>query len=103
MLQTSQAMDIIVGGEKSNALPESVKLLTNHRVAIESNVKEVFDHLPRVSLKLPIDTNLESKLETSLLLNPLGMVHSSSEMEAKAWMLPQAPQLMIMYGRTWLE
>lgn len=44
LIQTSQAMDIVDGGEKVNALPESVKLLTNHRISIESSVKEVFDH-----------------------------------------------------------
>lgn len=43
LVQTSQAMDIIRGGEKNNALPESVQLLTNHRIAIESNIKEVMD------------------------------------------------------------
>lgn len=41
LVQTSQSMDIIVGGEKANALPENVKLLTNHRVAIESTVGEI--------------------------------------------------------------
>lgn len=43
LVQTSQAMDIIRGGEKNNALPESVQLLTNHRIAIESNIQEVMD------------------------------------------------------------
>lgn len=41
LIRTSQAMDIIRGGEKNNALPESVQLLTNHRIAIESNIEEV--------------------------------------------------------------
>lgn len=41
LIRTSQAMDIIRGGEKNNALPESVLLLTNHRIAIESNIDEV--------------------------------------------------------------
>lgn len=44
LVQTSQAMDIIRGGEKNNALPESVQLLTNHRIAIESNINEVMNH-----------------------------------------------------------
>lgn len=45
LFQTSQALDIVNGGEKNNALPENVRLLANHRVAIESTVgetKEVF-------------------------------------------------------------
>lgn len=41
LILTSQALDIVKGGEKNNALPESVKLLVNHRIAIESNVEEV--------------------------------------------------------------
>ncbi|OBA20520.1 carboxypeptidase S [Metschnikowia bicuspidata var. bicuspidata NRRL YB-4993] len=44
LILTSQSMDIISGGEKVNALPESVKLLTNHRIAIESNVEDVMNH-----------------------------------------------------------
>lgn len=44
LVLTSQAMDIVSGGEKVNALPESVRLLTNHRVAIESTVSEVVEH-----------------------------------------------------------
>lgn len=41
LMQTSQALDIISGGEKNNALPENAKLLVNHRVAIEKNVDSV--------------------------------------------------------------
>jgi len=41
LIRTSQALDIINGGEKANALPEHVKLLVNHRVAIGTSVAEV--------------------------------------------------------------
>lgn len=44
LVQTSQAQDIVRGGEKVNALPESVQLTTNHRVAIESTSDEILDH-----------------------------------------------------------
>ncbi|CAN3375152.1 hypothetical protein DIURU_005410 [Diutina rugosa] len=44
LVQTSQALDIIKGGEKANALPEHTKLVTNHRVAIGQSVKEVTHH-----------------------------------------------------------
>lgn len=40
MLQTSEAIDIIHGGLKVNALPEKVTLVANHRIALESNVEE---------------------------------------------------------------
>lgn len=39
-IQTSQAIDIVKGGLKVNALPEEVQLITNFRVSIESNVNE---------------------------------------------------------------
>lgn len=41
LVQTSQAIDIVKGGEKANALPEHVKLLVNHRVNIDSSLEEV--------------------------------------------------------------
>ena len=44
LIRTSQALDIIKGGEKVNALPEDTKLVVNHRVAIESNVAAVKHH-----------------------------------------------------------
>lgn len=40
LLRTSQAVDIIHGGFKSNALPETVSVLINSRVALESTVNE---------------------------------------------------------------
>lgn len=44
LVQTSQSLDIVHGGEKNNALPEHVSLLVNHRVAIESKYEEVKSH-----------------------------------------------------------
>ncbi|CAN3485191.1 carboxypeptidase S [Diutina catenulata] len=41
LLKTTQAMDIIVGGEKANSLPEHVKLVVNHRVGIDDSLKAV--------------------------------------------------------------
>ncbi|CAM9022303.1 unnamed protein product [Wickerhamomyces anomalus] len=43
-IRTSQAIDIIHGGVKSNALPEYVTLLINHRISADSNSKETVDH-----------------------------------------------------------
>ena len=37
-IKTSQAIDIINGGEKINALPEYVELMINSRVAVEENI-----------------------------------------------------------------
>lgn len=43
LVKTSVATDIIRGGIKSNALPESVEVLFNSRISVESSVKEVTD------------------------------------------------------------
>ncbi|WPK23836.1 hypothetical protein PUMCH_001085 [Australozyma saopauloensis] len=71
LVQTSQAMDIIRGGEKNNALPESVQLLTNHRVAIESTIQEVTDrfvsrvHAVAKKFDLGLKVNGETVLEST--------------------------------------
>lgn len=41
LVQTSQALDILRGGEKANALPENTQLVINHRISVESSVEEV--------------------------------------------------------------
>lgn len=43
-IQTSQAMDVIQGGEKVNALPESVTLGVNYRVTIGQLVDDITFH-----------------------------------------------------------
>ena len=68
LMGTSQAVDIIDGGVKGiafisklitvNALPESVYAIVNHRIAMESSVKEVEDHL--VELITPLSKSLHA-------------------------------------------
>lgn len=43
MLRTSQAVDIINGGVKANALPEVTSFLVNHRIDITSSVNETIE------------------------------------------------------------
>jgi Gly-Xaa carboxypeptidase len=61
LMQTSQAVDLVYGGVKVNALPEKVYAVVNHRIAVESHVKDVqskleaviaSDILPKFSLSL---------------------------------------------------
>lgn len=52
LIQTSQAVDVIRGGEKTNALPEEVSLIVNHRVAIGTTLKQVRDHFVERVFKL---------------------------------------------------
>ncbi|KAI5963190.1 uncharacterized protein KGF55_002982 [Candida pseudojiufengensis] len=44
LISSTQAIDIINGGVKSNALPEYVEIIMNHRIAIEQTVEEIFNH-----------------------------------------------------------
>ncbi|CAN3377146.1 carboxypeptidase S [Diutina rugosa] len=44
LVKTSQAIDIIHGGEKSNSLPEQTQMVINHRIAVESDADEVLNH-----------------------------------------------------------
>lgn len=48
MIQTSQAVDIIKGGAKINALPEKATALINHRIAVEKNSDTIRKHLKRI-------------------------------------------------------
>jgi Gly-Xaa carboxypeptidase len=48
LLQTSQAVDLISGGVKINALPEKVQAVVNHRIAVESTTKDIRTHLSQL-------------------------------------------------------
>jgi Gly-Xaa carboxypeptidase len=48
LMQTSQAVDIIYGGVKVNALPEKVYAVVNHRVAVESTIDTVRSRLSKL-------------------------------------------------------
>lgn len=45
-IQTSQAVDVIRGGEKSNALPEEVQATVNYRLAPHENIDQLLETLP---------------------------------------------------------
>lgn len=65
-IRTSQAIDIIHGGVKSNALPEYVTLLINHRISADSNSKETVDHflthLKKISKQFDLGIILDGKI-----------------------------------------
>ncbi|KAJ7733233.1 hypothetical protein DFH07DRAFT_871009 [Mycena maculata] len=48
MLRTTQAVNIVYGGVKANALPEVATAIINHRIAEHSSVIEVQDHLVHI-------------------------------------------------------
>lgn len=46
-LQTSQAVDLVAGGQKINAMPEKITLGVNYRVAPQNSVAEVLHNVVR--------------------------------------------------------
>ncbi|EMC95379.1 hypothetical protein BAUCODRAFT_123824 [Baudoinia panamericana UAMH 10762] len=52
LMQTSQAVDVIEGGVKVNALPERTMVTVNHRINIGDTAETVFSHL--TSLAKPV-------------------------------------------------
>ena len=47
-MQTSQAVDVIQGGVKVNALPERTVVTVNHRINIGSKPEDVWNHVKRL-------------------------------------------------------
>ncbi|CDK27058.1 unnamed protein product [Kuraishia capsulata CBS 1993] len=51
-IKTSQAVDMIKGGIKSNALPEDVSILVNHRISVQDSVNTVGEHIEDLILQI---------------------------------------------------
>lgn len=62
LVSTSQAIDIIHAGVKVNALPESVELIANYRVAVGSTVQDVKDHITALARPISRRFGLSAKL-----------------------------------------
>ncbi|KDQ15508.1 hypothetical protein BOTBODRAFT_54770 [Botryobasidium botryosum FD-172 SS1] len=58
LLGTTQAVDLIEGGVKTNALPERASAVINHRIAIESSGSELVAHLTKELKPLAEQFNL---------------------------------------------
>ncbi|EOO02999.1 putative carboxypeptidase s protein [Phaeoacremonium minimum UCRPA7] len=58
LMQTSQAVDIISGGAKVNALPERVRAVINHRVNIGETIDVVRDRLTQIASNVANKYNL---------------------------------------------
>lgn len=94
-IQTSQAVDIIHGGVKANALPEYVTLLVNQRISVDSNANETVEHFLKylktvskefdlgISLEgetiIPATKNGEFKLSLRGLFDPAPITPSSGD------------------------
>ncbi|KAK6200154.1 uncharacterized protein RJT21DRAFT_133008 [Scheffersomyces amazonensis] len=65
LITTSQAIDIISGGVKSNALPEHVSVLVNHRIAVEESVdivsRKLLSQIEQVATKFNLGIIFNNK------------------------------------------
>lgn len=85
LITSTQAVDVINGGVKSNALPEYVKAVINHRIAVESSVDEVYNHDLRHAKNLAkwFDLGLtsEGKILRNETKNGKITIHKASQLE----------------------
>ncbi|KAJ3713011.1 Zn-dependent exopeptidase [Lentinula guzmanii] len=56
--RTTQAVDLISGGVKSNALPEQAQAIINHRIAEYSSTSEIQNHITDLVLPFAVMHNL---------------------------------------------
>ncbi|KAJ3783939.1 carboxypeptidase S [Lentinula aff. detonsa] len=75
LVGTTQAVDMIHGGVKSNALPEQAWAVVNHRIATTSSVNATVEHV--VDLFLPLAKEFDLKFST------FGKTISTPETEPK--------------------
>ncbi|KAG5418963.1 hypothetical protein I9W82_003682 [Candida metapsilosis] len=65
LITTSQAIDVVEGGVKSNALPEHVSILINSRISVEESVQDVIEkyqfHIESIAKKFQLGLILNGK------------------------------------------
>ncbi|CZT42937.1 related to CPS1-gly-X carboxypeptidase YSCS precursor [Rhynchosporium secalis] len=83
LLQTSQAVDIISGGAKVNALPERARAIVNHRINVGETAQVIFDHLTKVAAHVARKHNLTLNAFTSETPSSITLAHND--------VLPPAP------------
>lgn len=85
LIKTSQAVDIIRGGVKINALPEQVYVKVNHRVNINSNTAAVIDRFEELLSDIAEEFGLgvESHGETLMEATPNGFFNITSARNLK--------------------
>lgn len=74
LMQTSQAVDVINGGAKVNALPETVKVTVNHRINIGESVESTQRHIARIVSKVAE----KHHLTLSVFAGPNATIHENS-------------------------
>lgn len=80
LIRTSQAVDIIRGGVKINALPEQVEVKVNHRINVNSGTAAVIDRFEEFVSEIAeeFDLGVESNGETLMEATPNGFFNITS-------------------------
>lgn len=78
-ITTSQAVDVFVGGEKANSLPEQVSVVVNHRVNVDSTLEQIKNHFVSRVLALAKKHSLPLTAFGSTIYEPEETGHGSLE------------------------
>lgn len=68
LIRTTQAVDIIHGGVKSNALPELTTFVVNHRIDITSSVNETLEHDLSIARSVALQLNYGLSLDGKVII-----------------------------------
>ncbi|OQN99329.1 hypothetical protein B0A48_14306 [Cryoendolithus antarcticus] len=86
LMQTSQAVDVIHGGVKTNALPERTEITINHRINVGSTPQEAWYKISKIAEKIAKKHNL-----TLQAFTPAKEIPNSITLRASKTTLPVAP------------
>ncbi|ORY46626.1 Zn-dependent exopeptidase [Rhizoclosmatium globosum] len=89
LLTTTQAVDIIQGGLKVNALPEKVSITINHRIAVDSSLKHVQTHFNDVFT--PVAKKFSLTLKVADFNDVSKIAHEFKATDSKGLGLEPAP------------
>jgi Gly-Xaa carboxypeptidase len=78
LMQTSQAVDVIAGGVKVNALPERTEVVVNHRINVGESPQTAFDHMTSLAAPLAKKYNLTLHAFDGTVEAPLSISLSKS-------------------------
>lgn len=90
-VRTSQAVDVIHGGTKVNALPERVEVTINHRINVGSTVADVRKRFERYATQLAREHGLGVIVQNKTLLEPTRRGHFDINLITTLEVAPVSP------------
>ncbi|KAF8437233.1 hypothetical protein L210DRAFT_3682609 [Boletus edulis BED1] len=96
LVGTTQAIDLVTGGVKVNALPERAYAVINHRISVESSVAATLNHDASLVEPLAKEYNLsytafDDHMDGEMIPSGLGKVTLSTVFEARLEPAPITP------------